>query len=165
MKSLAGLVLIPFISLSLVSAEGQPTEIGKAIKNALSSSSSLSATQTSPGVRLNGIFVVPPIRKALVEIGIPGQEGIRCALAEGERAVGVELLAIHESKGTVTVRYDGSTNELMLLAAPNHGTNFNVEAEKDVSHLEYHKMRARLDRERDALENANAQINSSKTAQ
>jgi len=103
---------------------------------------------------LPGIFIVPPTRKALLEIKTPGQEPVRCVVAEGGKAAGLELLAIHEARGKVVVYYNGVTNELTLAPLANAGTASEVERQKDVSHQEHHKLRARLERERDALQSA-----------
>jgi len=158
MRALTSLVLIHFVVSTPGSADEKATS---ASTNASSHAVSSSAIHDSTWIQLNGICTTPPIRKALLEIRTPGQDTLRCVLGEGEQAAGVELLAIHEGKGKVTIRHRGTTNELALA---NIGTS-DPELEKDVSHREHHKMRARLDRERDALQSAAAEPDLSKTNQ
>jgi len=150
MRIIASLLLIQLtgsMPMFAQPAAGLPT-------NPPAFSSSLPGTNGSIGVGLHGIFIVPPTRKALLEIKTPGQEPVRCVVAEGGKAAGLELLAIHEARGKVVVYYNGVTNELTLAPLANAGTASEVERQKDVSHQEHHKLRARLERERDALQSA-----------
>jgi hypothetical protein len=91
---------------------------------------------------------------ALLEIRTPGQEPLRCVVAEGEKVAGVELVAVNEARRSVTIQYHGSTNELTLAHLSNAGGLSEPERAKDLSHQEHHKLRARVERERDALEAA-----------
>ena len=133
--------------------KGQPGGPGKIAANLPGYSSSLPNTNGSVCVELNGICMVPPRRMALLEIRTPGQEPLKCVVAEGEKAAGVEVVAIHEARHTVTIHYRGSTNELTLAHLSNAGSSVSeAERAKDISHLEHHKLRARLERERDGVE-------------
>ena len=164
MKVIASLLLIHFIGsmpmFAQPAASGKPAGVGEVATNAATYSSSLLATNTSIGVGLHGIFIVPPMRKALLEIRTPGQDPIRCVAAEGEKVAGLELIAIREAKQKVVVYYNGATNELTLAPLADAGTASEIEREKDVSHLEHHKLRARIERERDALESGTSQSDS-----
>jgi hypothetical protein len=120
---------------------------------------SLTATQTVVEVRLNGISAASGLKMAILEIQTPGRE-IRCTLREGEMVAGVQLLAVHGGRGTVTIRHLNSTNEIALmpvahtLASQPEEDLAQIERQKDVSHSEHHKLRARLERERDERESA-----------
>jgi hypothetical protein len=158
MKVNATLLLIQFTGSMLMfgqpAAEEQPVGVGKIATNPAIYVSSLPGTNESIGVGLHGIFIVPPTRKALLEIRTPGQEPVRCVVAEGGKAAGLELVAIHEARRKVVVYYNGVTNELTLAPLATAGTASEVEREKDVSHQEHHKLRARVERERDAVQSA-----------
>ena len=156
MRALTILVLMHLILATPGSANEKVA--ASASTNASNHSAALSETQDSSGIRLNGICATPTIRKAIFEIRKPGQDILRCLLGEGEKAAGVELLAIHDGKGKVTIRHRGMTN---VVALANTGIASDPEKEKDVSHSEYHKLRARLDRERDMLQSAAAQPDAS----
>src|SRR4051794_36098778 len=105
MKVIARLLLIYFAgSMPMFAqpvASGEPAGVGKVATNAATPSSSLLAANTSIGVRLYGIFIVPPMRKALLEIRTPGQDPIRYVAAEGEKVAGLELIAIREARQKV----------------------------------------------------------------
>lgn len=167
MKILASLALAISVNSNLMFAEERDgvrvTDSTSSFAYTSNNPTSLSATQSFVWVGLNGICAAPWLRIALIEIRIPGQE-IRCAMREGETVAGIELLAIHAGRGKATIRHRGSTNEIALFATANiSGTvkseeNFpETEKQKDVSHSEYHRMRALLDRERDASQAAASQ--------
>jgi hypothetical protein len=156
MKFIASLLLIYFTGAMPIfaqpEAKGQPGGPGKIATNLPGYSSSLPKTNSSAWVELYGICVVPPTRMAVLELRTPGQESLTFVVAEGEKAAGIELVAIHEAGPTVTVHYRGSTNELTLVHLSNAGSVSEAERAKDISHQEHHKLRARVERERDALE-------------
>ena len=157
MKVIASLLLICFTGampiLAQPEAKGHPGGPGKIVAH-LPGDSSSAKTNSSVWVELNGICVMPPTRVAVLQIRTPGQESLTCVVAEGQKAVGVELVAIHEAGPTVTVRYGGATNELTLVHLSDAGSVSETERAKDLSHQEHHKLRARVERERDAQEGA-----------
>jgi hypothetical protein len=152
MKVIASLLLIHFVAsmpmFAQPAASGKLADVDKVATTAATYSSLLPATNTSIWVGLHGIFTVPPMRKALLEIRTPGQDPIRCVAAEGEKVAGLELIAIREVGQKVVVYYNGATNELTLGPLADAGTASEIEREKDVSHQEYHKRRARVEREK-----------------
>jgi hypothetical protein len=110
---------------------------------------------------LNGIGAAPGLKMAMLEIQTPDRE-IRCTMREGESVAGVQLLAVHASRGTVTIRHLNSTNEIALMPVAHTPATkpeedlSQIERQKDISHTEHHKLRARLERERDEREKAGA---------
>ena len=148
MKMFRFLILLPVLTGILLSAGERDTA---------------QVTGAEVRVGLNGYCAGPSLRMALLEIHLPGQE-ILCTLREGETAAGVELLAIHAEKGTVTIRQGGVTKEIGFGPLANKSPVSSpperapeTEAQKDASHGEYHKLRARLERERDAFQNADSE--------
>ena len=164
MKVIANLLLIHFAGSMAMYAQpaagGKPAGVGTVATNSTTYSSSLLATNTSIWVGLHGIFVVPPIRVALLEIRTPGQDPITCVAAEGQKVAGLELITIREATEKVVAYYNGATNELTLAPSADAGTALEIEREKDVSHQEHQKRRARLERERDTLESGGSQSDS-----
>jgi hypothetical protein len=156
MKTLRSLALILIGSLPMSAQEPSPRSTTSSVSfltNASNHSKSFSATQNSISIGLNGIVIVPPARTALLEIEFPGREVLRCVLKEGEKVAGVELLRIDERGRKVTVHYGAFTNDVMLLPTSNgDAIDSDTEKQQDVSHREYHSLRARLDRERDMIE-------------
>jgi hypothetical protein len=164
MKMFRCLFLILLLTAVLLSAgerdAAQVSGSPRPLPVASNSFNSLKRTQSEGWVGLNGYCAGPSFRMALLEIHLPAQK-ILCTLREGEIVAGVELLAIHAERGTVTICRGGLTSEIgfgplanrSLVSWPaEHAPE--TEAQQDVSHGEYHKTRARLERERDEVQNA-----------
>jgi hypothetical protein len=107
--------------------------------------------------RLTGILVLPPHRKAFIEVHSPGQEPRYFTLSEGQQQGDLELFAIDSKVGKIALRHQNSIVELSMSHQPRKDEAVRLaENQRDSSHIAAHVMRARMDRERDERERREA---------
>jgi hypothetical protein len=112
-----------------------------------------------PELVLTGIVELPPAahgapasKRVFLET-VTGSSVACYSLVEGERKGDFEILLVNSSDGKVTLRFRGKIVELSFGDQSRRVAAVRLaEQQKDASHTQYHTVRAKLDRERDAAQ-------------
>jgi hypothetical protein len=115
---------------------------------------------TAPELVLTGIVELPgpssnnaPASKRVFLEAVIGGSVSLYSLVEGEKKGDIEVLLVNSREGKVTVRLRGQLLELSFAAeSARVRAARQAEQQKDASHREYHTLRAKLDRQRDAAQ-------------
>lgn len=95
---------------------------------------------------------VPALKRVFLEAVT--SSSVRCySLVEGEKKGDLEVLLVNSKEGKISVRLRGQLVELSFASQSDRAAAARfAERQKDASHTQYHTLRAKLDRERDAAQ-------------
>jgi hypothetical protein len=113
----------------------------------------------APELVLTGIVELPASTQdapALKRVFLEAvtSSSVRCySLVEGEKRGDLEVVLVNSKEGKVSLRFREQIVELSFAAQSNPTAVARLaERQKDASHTQYHTLRAKLDRERDAAQ-------------